>query len=113
MTIYMLQAPTDSTSKIGSRHEHGEGCRVILGRGYTTSDAIADYATRAGYTVTEVPEIPPAYLEESARLDAWPKEYLNGGRSDGANPSSKYLVTGLDGQTSVDIRDIISGAVSA
>lgn len=113
MTTYMLQAPSDSTSKIGPRHEPGEGCRIILGRGYTTSEGIVDYATRVGYAVTEVPEIPPTYIEESARLDAWPKEYLNAGQSDGADPSYKYLVTGLDGQTPVDIRDIISGAVSA
>lgn len=113
MTIYMLQASTDSTSLIGPRHDPEAGCRIILGRGYTESDAIADYAARAGYEVSEVPEIPHAYLEQKARLDAWPAEYINSGHTDGADPEWKYFVTGLDGHTPVDIRDIISGAVSA
>ncbi len=107
MTTFRLTAPTDSTSVIGDRHNRGNRTRIILGRGYTANESTAEYATRAGYSVTEVPEIPPTYLDQVARIDALGFEPSFS--QDGADPDAKYLFTGPDGHTQIDIRHVISG----
>jgi hypothetical protein len=108
---YMLTAQNDSTSVIGDRHDPLSRIRIILGRGYTNSEAAVSFATRAGYDVTEVAQIPPAYLEQVARIDALQIEPSFS--QDGADPEAKYMFTGKDGHTHIDIRDVISGALTA
>ena len=57
-------------------------------------------------------EVPADYLEQVARLDAYPSE-LGSPTIDAADPDSRYRVTSVDGHTSVDIRDIINGRTAA
>lgn len=111
MTIFRLDAPSDTTSVIGTARTDGSHVRIILGVGYSDRAEVADYAARAGYTVTEVDEIPQSYREQSRRLDAWPVEYKNT-LTDGADPKSAYTVTGPDGHTPIDIRHIIDGTIT-
>lgn len=110
MTNYRLTAPTDSTSVIGDRHNRGNRTRIILGRGYTTNESIAEYAARAGYDVTEVPQIPSAYLDQVARIDALGFEPSFS--QDAADPDARFRFTGPDGHTQIDIRHVVSGVVT-
>lgn len=112
MTGYRLTAPNDVTCVIGNRHT-STPLWMILGRAYTDSEAVLAFAERQGYDVSEVPEIPSFYLEQAARLNAYPGITVNAGGADGADADAKYMITGPDGHTQVDIRDIISGRVTA
>lgn len=113
MPIHRIQAPTDATTLIGAvRDADQPGTRIILGIGYTDSPAVASWAAEHGYTVDIVDEIPTEYLEQVARLDAYPSE-LGSPTIDAADPDSRYRVTSVDGHTSVDIRDIINGRTAA
>ncbi|WP_404475134.1 hypothetical protein [Microbacterium aerolatum] len=112
MTIYKLTVPNDVTCVIGDRHSPTP-LWMISGRAYTNSEAVVAFADRQGYDVAEVPAIPAVYLEQAARLNAYPGVPMNAGAGDGANPEQKYLFTGPDGQTQVDIRDVIAGRVTA
>lgn len=111
MTTYKLTAPNDVTCVIGNRHTPAP-LWMILGRAYTDSEAVLAFAERQDYAVEEVPEVPGVYLEQAARLNAYPGKPQNLAQ-DGANPDQKYLFTGPDGHTQVDIRDIIHGRVTA
>lgn len=108
---YKITAPNDTTSVIGNRHSSNP-LWLILGIAYTDSEAVVAYAERRGLTVETVDEIPIAYLEQSARLTAFGIR-VNTGAADGADPGQKYRVTGPDGQTQVDIRDVINGRITA
>ena len=108
---YKLTAQNDVTCVIGDRHS-SDPLWMILGRAYTTSEAVVAFAERQGYAVKEVPSIPAVYLEQAARLTAFGVR-VNAGAADGADPEQKYRVTGPDGHTQVGIRDIISGRVTA
>lgn len=113
MPIHRIEAPTDATTLIGAgRHTDHPGTRIILGIGYTDSTAVASWAAEHGYAVDVVDEIPADYLEQVARLDAYPSE-LGSPIIDAADPDSRYRVTSVDGHTSVDIRDIINGRTAA
>lgn len=113
MPIHRIEAPTDATTLIGAgRHTDQPGTRIILGIGYTDSPAVASWAAEHGYTIDIVDEIPGEYLEQVARLDAYPSE-LGSPIIDAADPESRYRLTSTDGHTTVDIRDIISGRTAA
>ncbi len=113
MPIHRIEAPTDATTLIGAgRHTDHPGTRVILGVGYTDSTAVASWAAEHGYTIEIVDEIPTEYIEQSARLDAYPVE-LGSPIIDGADPDSPYRVLSADGHTPIDIRDIITGRIAA
>ena len=113
MPIHRIEAPTDATTLIGAgRHTEQPGTRIILGIGYTNSPAVASWAAEHGYTVDVVDELPAEYLEQVARLDAYPSE-LGSPIIDAADPESRYRLTSTDGHTTVDIRDIISGRIAA
>lgn len=113
MPIHRIEAPTDATTLIGDgRHTDQPGTRIVLGVGYTESPAVASWAAEHGYTVDVVDEIPAEYLEQVARLDAYPSE-LGSPIIDAADPDSRYRVTSVDGHSSVDIRDIINGRTAA
>ena len=109
--MYKLEAPQDSTSIIGDQHNPGS-VRIILGVGYTDRPTLAEWARDHGYTVTKVDETPAEHLQRLARLTAWPSPIVTG-RADGADPDQKYRFTGPDGHTQYDIRDVLSGAVTA
>lgn len=116
MTIYRMTAPDPAEAAVISMLGKGmpaDPARVLLifGVGYTDSEAAKSYATRKGYTVDKVDEIPTEYTEQCARLDAWPYHGIfTNPTIDGTDPNSKYYYPGPDG-TTVDVRDILSGAL--
>lgn len=110
MTIYKLRAPNNSTSIIGDRHTR-PALWLILGVAYTDSETVAQYASRNLYAVTEVDEIPNDYVEQSRRLDAFPGIPVNA-LTDGADADQAFRFDG-PGHTQIDIRDVISGRVTA
>ena len=113
MPIHRIEAPSDATTVIGAgRHTDQPGTRIVLGVGYTESPAVASWAAEHGYTVDVVDEIPAEYLEQVARLDAYPSE-LGSPIIDAADPESRYRLTSVDGHSTVDIRDIINGRTAA
>lgn len=86
---------------------------IINGVYYTQSEAARNWGIRKGWSVTEVPTIPPHYLEQCARLDKWPIHFANGGPTrDGANPESRYRYP-APGDTTVDVRHILDGTITA
>lgn len=122
--IYRLAAPDGGSALhlIGNWREPSERCRIVQGVGYTEHDAIADWAAGRGYAVVEVPAVPPAFTEQLARLDAWPHEIALWPR-DGADPDSHFRFANTLGANTtratrsnnhfIDIRDVLSGAVTA
>lgn len=112
MTTYRLTAPDpDAIATIGNTTDHNRSVRIVLGVGYTTNDSIAEWASRRGYGVETVDEIPQDHLDRVARLDAFPVQFL-GSLGDGEDPDQRFKVTAGDGHTVVDLRDIINGTVT-
>lgn len=110
--IYKLTAPNDITGFVGGHLEHDRRVRIILGVAYTGDQELARWAEARGYTTEIVDRVPDDYLDARARLEAWPTE-ISGFAADGADPDAKYRFTGPDGQTQIDIRDVINGVVTA
>ncbi|MDQ0576461.1 hypothetical protein [Agromyces albus] len=112
MTTYRLAAPDpEAIATIGDMNDHSRGVRIVLGVGYTTSDHIAEWVGRKGYSVETVDEIPQDHLDKVARLDAFPVQFL-GSLGDGEDPEQRFMVTAADGHTAVDLRDIINGTAT-
>lgn len=108
---YKLTAPNDVTTIIGDRHT-ADPLWMILGVAYTDKTEVAEHLERRGYSLSRVEQTPADYLERATRLNAYPVK-PNNVIADGAHPDAKYKITGPDGQTQVDIRDIIAGRVTA
>lgn len=87
---------------------------IIFGVAYTTHEGVAAYARRKdGWTVQEVPTIPPHYLEQCERLDKWPVHYAHGGpTSDAADSDARYRYP-APGDRTVDVRHILDGILTA
>lgn len=112
MTTHKLTAPNDATCVIGPRHT-STPLWMILGVAYTDNDTLAAHLENRGYRREEVAEIPAEHLQQVDRLNAYPVKPPANGLNDGANPDQKYMFTGADGHTPVDVRDIITGRVTA
>lgn len=124
MTIHRLTASEGGKALhlIGNWREPDERCRIVLGVGYTESERIAEWAAEHDYDVAVVDEIPEAFAEQLGRVDAWPHEIALWPR-DGADPDSHYRFSNSLGANTtragrstshyIDIRDVLSGAVTA
>ncbi|GAA1768395.1 hypothetical protein [Agromyces humatus] len=113
MTINKITAPDpEAIATIGDTNHHDRGVRIVLGVGYTTNDSIAEWASRRGYSVEVVDEIPQDHLDKVARLDAYSVQFL-GSLTDATDPDQRFKVTAADGHTVVDLRDVINGTTTA
>ena len=112
MTTYRITTPQPVTNVIGAYHDPAQSCRIVLGVGYTSNEAIVEYARRKLFDLIEVDEVPAEYIDQCARLEAFPVELRGTPVIDNLDLESLHKVTGPDGRT-YDIRDIIDGVVAA
>ncbi len=128
MTIYHLLTPNaDHLGILGDRTHPTARCRIIFGVGYTEDSRLVDYARDHGWTVEEIDEVPEVFAAWVARLDAWPFGEITLAPHDVADPDPDHHLRfrndhqvnthGPDVRfstpTHLDIRDVLSGALTA
>ncbi len=108
MTLYKIVAPgaAPPANLIG---QPGTGCWLVNGVGYTTSDPVANYCTRAGYTVTTVGSVPQTYSDQASSLSKQRVIKAAGPVVDGADPNSVNRHPTLGGDNTGDVNNVLAG----